>query len=145
MSPQMKVQFQKLITFRLCYVSENKFLYNSGTTIKFLTIQLQLYRSSSSSGLASRWISNGGLQWEWMCTLLLCVQRQLREVRVEDEVWETATSSVSIVRWHSQFTNTGCVINLSPGQGLPSVPENVKAVCQTFTRSPQKSTRRASR
>jgi hypothetical protein len=31
----MKVQFKKLITFRLCYVSENKFLYNSGTTSSF--------------------------------------------------------------------------------------------------------------
>ena len=54
---------------------------------------------------------------------------------------------MSIWRWYEQFRYRGCVCHQGKGRvGRPSVTEEtVDRVCETFTSSPRKSVRRASR
>lgn len=71
---------------------------------------------------------------------VITVQRHFRTKFEKD-----APSANSIRRWYAQFKATGCLCKRK-STGRPSVSEEkVESVRMSFTRSPQKSTRKASR
>ena len=76
------------------------------------------------------------------CNSFVAVQRAFRR-----QFGRLGPSETSIRRWYEQFPYRGCICHQGKGRaGRPSVTEEtVDRVRETFTRSPRKSVRRASR
>ncbi|GBN60650.1 hypothetical protein AVEN_254379-1 [Araneus ventricosus] len=76
--------------------------------------------------------------WFFETKSVITTQRRFRTTYKEDP-----SSDNSIRRWLTQFQETGSVLHRK-GAGRPSTSqENVDRIQETFTRSPQKSTRQA--
>lgn len=74
------------------------------------------------------------------CESVISVQREFRTTYGVDP-----PTAQSIRRWYKQFSDTGCLCK-GKSSGRPRVSnEDVERIRQSFTRSPQKSTRRAGR
>jgi hypothetical protein len=134
--------YTTLIMFYSCYILENELLYNNGPIFKFPTIQLEVYRSSSSRIMAIKWISNGRLQWEWACILLFCIRRNTFcdncEISFPNKIWETASQqSFHCYMGGIHSSQTQCVLNTAIRDKVYHLSNNiVKMVHQTFTHSP---------
>ena len=69
------------------------------------------------------------------------VQRKFRT-----EYGREPPSRPTIYSWHQTFVETGCSVRHAKSPGRPQVPEAaVEQLRESFSRSPKKSTRRASR
>jgi hypothetical protein len=77
-----------------------------------------------------------------LCNSFVVVQRAFRK-----QFGRRGPAEMSIRRWYEQFRYRGCICHQGKGRmGRPSVTqETVDRVRETFTRSPRKSVRTASR